>query len=74
LVTVLHARHGPVLRRKAGRLEYALARYLVGKQVGANETIHKDMLFIRKRLGARWYDPGEERSSGQSAGPGDSPN
>jgi hypothetical protein len=54
LMAVLFFRHGPALRRKHGRVEQALARYLLGDRTGGEETVHKDVGFIRDRLGPDW--------------------
>jgi hypothetical protein len=69
LMPVLPARHGPALRRKAGPLIHALARYLCGEHLGADGTIRKDLTFIRKRLRARRCEPAEPEPGTHPAGP-----
>ncbi len=59
LMTVLYFRHGSALHRKSGSVERILAQYLIGDRPGGEDTIHKDLGFIRRRLGSDWLAAGE---------------
>jgi hypothetical protein len=54
---VLHHRYGSILRRRVTVLKAAFARFLVGSHPGGVDTVHKDLLFISRRLGAKWCTP-----------------
>jgi len=47
---ILEERHSDQIKRQQGRLERAIAKFLKV----STETVHKDFLFIRKRLGNEW--------------------
>ena len=51
---ILHERHAQAIHRRLGDLEFALASFM-----GVSpETIHRDLLFIRDRLGEDWMSRG----------------
>lgn len=50
---MLHERHPDALRGNLGKAEAALAIFLTGQETGT-DSIHKDLLFARKRLGQKW--------------------
>jgi hypothetical protein len=60
---VLHYRHAEALRGKVGRLKRVLAHYLLGDPISGDDTIHKDLQFIRRRLGDNWYRVDSEAAS-----------
>jgi hypothetical protein len=58
---ILHHRHPKAIRGRLGELKKAIALFL-GVKPG---TVHRDLLWIRKRLGPDWAD----RGRGYPAGP-----
>jgi hypothetical protein len=68
LVAVLYARHEGSLAGNRGRLERALGRYFFGDKLAAADTVHKDLVFIRDRLGADWCTAGSPAVGGDPAG------
>jgi hypothetical protein len=55
-IVVLLLRHPAAFRGQLGRLEKVLARYLLGDRPAGVDTIHKDLVFIRRRLGPDWME------------------
>jgi hypothetical protein len=48
---ILHQRHEKSIERRLGKVKFALAEFL-----GVSfDSIHRDLLFVKKRLGRGWY-------------------
>lgn len=53
---VMHYRHGPLFKGNIGKLERVMERFLTDDELAESSSIHDDLIFIRKRLGADWFE------------------